>query len=643
MNRKNKIDMPFSKLSDYAVNIRNRHFLVIDIITFFLTPVFSLFLRYDGNFENIVFNSALLEITIIFVLIKVITMYSFGLYRRIWHLASVDELARFIIVATVITFIEVYSFGILRRTGVLGSLVFPSSLPWLDSFISISLVVSSRFSVRLSVRINQRLFSDSTATKVLIVGAGEAGIQVVSEIQKNHHLKLLPVGYVDDDRSKKNMKLRGIYVLGTTENINFLVKKYGVTKIIIAIPTASGDEIRRINSICLSAGVNTQIVPGVYEIIDGIVNINKIRNIKIEDLLRREPVVINNQEVVKLYEGKIVLVSGAGGSIGSELVRQIHRMNPKKIVILGHGENSIFELEQEIKLKYGVKYLSVKNNPEVTSIISDVRDKQSLDIIFAKHQPNIVIHAAAHKHVSLVEKNPAEAIKNNVLGTKNIVELCCSYCVQRFIMISTDKAVNSSSIMGATKRLSEMIVLQEAQKNKSNFSIVRFGNVLGSRGSVVKTFNKQIKEGVSLTVSHPEITRYFMSIPEAVQLVLQASSLSSGREIFILDMGTPIKILDLAKDMIRLSGLEEGVDINIEFTGLRPGEKLYEELFVEGEVYDKTKHSKIMIARNASHFIPYKLEEKVERLINKIDQLDDFEIIAQLKEIIPEFVHIPNK
>lgn len=634
--------MPFSILSNYAIKLRNRHFLLIDILMFLLTPTFALFLRYDGNYNYIQFNYKLVILTLLFALIKIASIYFMGLYKRLWHLASIDEVARFIIVGTVIALLEVYTFGLLRRSEIIGIIDFPSSLPWFDSFISIALVSSSRFSVRLLVRINQRLYSDEGAARVLVVGAGESGVQIVSEIQKNPHLKLLPVGYVDDDLSKKHTKIRGVYVLGSTKDISIIVEKYKIKRIIIAMPTATGEEIRNINSICITTGAEIQIVPGVYEILDGVVSISKLRKMKIEDLMRRKPVNIDNQAVIKLYGSKIVLITGAGGSIGSELVRQIFNMNPQKIIILGHGENSIFELEQELKFRLRANYSSITSGIEIVPIIADVKDKKSLELLFSSHKPQIVLHAAAHKHVTLVENNSIEAIKNNVLGTKNIIELCISYEVERFVMISTDKAVNSSSVMGATKRLSEMIVLDSAQKSKLNFSIVRFGNVLGSRGSVIRTFNKQIEEGLHLSVSHPEITRFFMSIPEAVQLVLQASALSTGREIFVLDMGEPIKILDLAKDMIRLSGLNEGTDIRIEFSGLRPGEKLYEELFVKGEVYEKTSHEKIMIARNASQFIATNLNEKVENLITSVDELNKNEIIAELQKIIPEFNHIKN-
>ncbi len=485
-------------------------------------------------------------------------------------------------------------------------------------------------------RLNEKRKISYHGERVLVAGSGKSGISIVQEMQRNPQLGMVPVAFIDDDIEKKDLKIRGIPVMGTRHSIPEAISRLDITKVIIAMPTAPGSEIRDIVSICRKCGVQTRTIPGIYEILDERVRIDSIREVQIEDLLRREPVQTDIKRVADFLKGKKVLVTGAGGSIGSELCRQIIKCNPSEITLLGQGENSIFDIHREI-----LKRISLLNgkasSTNVKISVANVRSYNRVDNVLGEIQPDVIFHAAAHKHVPLMEMNSCEAVSNNVKGTQNLIDLSLKHNVEHFVFISTDKAVNPSSIMGASKRVAEMIVLKAAREYGKNYSAVRFGNVLGSRGSVVLTFKKQITEGGPITITHPEIQRYFMTIPEAVQLVLQASVIGHGGEIFVLDMGKPIKIIDLAKDIIRLSGYEVEKDIKIVLTGLRPGEKLFEELFIPGEVYEKTIHEKILIAANASHFIPEGFEENLEILLEKRHENDRDTIVGLLKRLVPEY------
>ena len=418
-----------------------------------------------------------------------------------------------------------------------------------------------------------------------------------------------------------------------------MVERYSAHQVIIAMPTASGKVIREIVDICEHAEVQTQIMPGMYELLDGTVSVNHLRNVEIEDLLRRAPVETDIERVAALIRGKRVLVTGGGGSIGSELCRQIRRCRPAELIVLGHGENSVFDICNELNRLESREVAQSGNGSEpmkVRAVIADIRFGRRIHDVFADCRPHIVFHAAAHKHVPLMEVNPAEAISNNLGGTHNVLDAALAVDVEHFVMISTDKAVNPTSIMGASKRSAELLVHQAAQRSGKPYVAVRFGNVLGSRGSVVLTFKQQIAAGGPVTVTHPEMLRFFMTIPEAVQLVLQAAVLGTGGEVFVLDMGEPVKIVDLARDLIELSGLQEGRDIDIEFSGIRPGEKLYEELFIPGEAYERTRHEKIFIAGNASSFVDANLDDSVEALLAAAQRNDRMAIIRSLQKLIPE-------
>jgi len=459
-------------------------------------------------------------------------------------------------------------------------------------------------------------------------------------MQRNPDNGYLPVALIDDDRKKHKLQIRGLYIEGDRYKIPEVVKKYSIAKVIIAMPTASGQDIREIHDICRMAGVTVNTLPSIFEIINGQVKLDSIREVSIEDLLRRDPIRTNISKVSEFISGKKVLITGAGGSIGSEICRQIMQFSPAEIAILGHGENTVFEIQQELLKMIRLYHKNGDNGrytPELKTFIADIRSESRLKLIFDNFKPDIIFHAAAHKHVPIMEDNIAEAISNNIFGTRNLLFLASRYNVEHFVNISTDKAVNPTSIMGVSKRIAEILVMQTAKRTGKKYVCVRFGNVLGSNGSVIPTFKRQILQGGPITVTHPDVKRYFMTIPEAVQLVLQASVIGNGGEIFVLDMGQPLKIEDLAKDLIRLSGLEYGKDVRIEYTGLRPGEKLFEELFISGEEYAPTEHDKILIACNASQIIPEGLDDYIESLFIAARRNKEKVVREVLHHLVPEY------
>lgn len=474
----------------------------------------------------------------------------------------------------------------------------------------------------------------SKTKRVMVIGAGQGGESIIREIKRNMNLPIEVIGIVDDAEEKQGQIIHGIKVVGTTEQIDELCKAYSVDELIIAIPSASGGELRRIVKLCQRTNVRFKTLPGLQDLIAGKLVSLQLRDIAIEDLLRRAPSEINLAEIAAYVTGKTVLVTGAGGSIGSEICRQILPFQPEKLLLLGHGENSIYTIHQELLRS------SELGNAILIPIITDVQDKEKIDYLFNSFRPNIVFHAAAHKHVPMMELNPEESVKNNVVGTYNVAEAADKYGVDRFVMISTDKAVNPTSVMGASKRTAEKIVKCFAKRSSTRFVAVRFGNVLGSRGSVIPMFKSQIERGGPVTITHPNMIRYFMTIPEASKLVIQAGAYGKGGEVFILDMGEPVKILDLAEDLIRLAGLEVGKDIEIKFTGIRPGEKLYEELLTASEGITATKNKKIFIAK------PEEVNEEV--LMAQIEDLkaaalkaNPREVVEKYRVIVPTFA--PNR
>jgi FlaA1/EpsC-like NDP-sugar epimerase len=571
---------------------RNRVFFTLDFVGWLVIPVLALALRLDGFAEIATYRQSLLVFIAFSAICKSFTLWQFGLYRRYWGYASIDEMILVISSVPMAGLVAGVLFFTSQYLVLPGPSQLPLSTPFLDTLLTLMYVGGSRFALRLATQWRSRVAGHPAREPVLIVGAGDAGMMIAKELRSNPQLKLEPVGFVDDDPDKQRNTILGLPVLGPRENLPEIARANGVHQVIIAMPAAPGRMIREIRDLCGSAGLTAKTIPGMFDIISGRVGVSQIRNVQIEDLLRRDAVETDQAAVGEMLEGMTVLVTGAGGSIGSEMCRQIAGFNARQIVLLGHGENSIFEIHNELKAKY--------TSLELVPVIADIRNEQRISEIFERLRPQAVFHAAAHKHVPLMEMNPVEAVTNNVGGTQNVLAASERCGVSHFVLISTDKAVKPMSVMGATKLIAETLVHAAAGRTGAVYVSVRFGNVLGSRGSVVPLFQRQIAAGGPVTVTHPEMTRYFMTIPESVQLVLQAAALGTpgSGETFVLDMGEPMKIVQLARDLIHLSGLEEGRDVDITFTGLRPGEKMFEELFLESEDFARTAHGKVFAARN---------------------------------------------
>lgn len=606
-------------------HVRNRFVLIGDIALVIISVLGSFALRLNVSELPFYFPAALLMCAVALA-VKIPAYFYFGLYRRLWIYASTGELRLITVAVTTASVLTSGAMLLLISAGmVLPGM--PRSALGIDWLLSLILIGGSRFALRILAEQSVASRSNGKTKRAIIVGAGDAGALVVRELQKSSQLNLLPVGFLDDDPAKQKHVIHGVTVIGRVTDLESAIDQHNITEVIIAIPSAPGQLVRMVNDVCRVKGIPSRTMPGIYELIGGKVNVSRLREVDITDLLRREPVRVNDEAVGAALEGKCVLVTGAGGSIGRELCRQIARRNPSELVLLGHGENSIFEILLELEYDY----------PDLTlhPLITDIRNHTRLGQIFEQHQPQIVFHAAAHKHVPLMEMNVVEAITNNVIGTHNLAQVSLAHNVERFVLISTDKAVRPSSIYGATKRLAEMIVLDIAHGSKRAFTVVRFGNVLGSRGSIIPKFKNQIANGGPVTITHPDMYRFFMTIPEAVYLVLQAASMEEGGETFVLNMGEPVRILDLAEDLIRLSGLEPHRDIEIEYTGIRPGEKLTEELWDEGTPLVPTLHPDIFrLEDNASSLIP-NLPQTIDSLTRLSHSNDTEELITLLDELVP--------
>jgi len=606
--------------------IRLATLLIIDAFLLVLSVYVAYLLRFDFAI-NSEFLRTFPYVFAMFVFLILTSFYLFRIYKRIWQYASAGDLLAIIKGA----FLGTGAFFLIHH-GIIHNyypdIIVPRSIYPLTLIIGFLTVAGSRFVWRLLRDSYGKMMPHHR--KALIVGAGEAGVMVVKEIRRMNSIQY-PVAFIDDNVQKQNYEVMGIPVVGTRHDIPQVVKKFKIDEIIVAIPTASRTEISEIINLCKETGCQIKIVPRVKDLINGNITVNMIRDVSVEDLLGREPVKVDFEELTGYLEGQVVLITGAGGSIGSEICRQVAAILPKQLLILGHGENSIYEIENELRKAYP----SLALEP----IIADVQEKMRIEQVFREYQPQVVFHAAAHKHVPLMECNPYEAVKNNVFGTRNVAECAHAFGAKRFVLISTDKAVNPTSVMGATKRIAEMILQSINANSNTIFTAVRFGNVLGSRGSVIPVFKRQIEEGGPVTVTHPDMIRYFMTIPEAVQLVIQAGSLATGGEIFILDMGQPVKIAELARDLVRLSGLEPGKDIQIVYTGLRPGEKLFEEILTSEEGATTTKHDRIFVSRPSD--ISYEelragLEE-FERVSLWYDSSDQIKVKRMLKQMVPTY------
>ena len=599
--------------------MNNRLKILLLFIVDSLLVVGSVFLGFRLVTEGLIRNIHGLTITAILSLVAYyVFSYFFNLYWRDWEYASVYE---------VITVVKCVSATVIVST-ISGIAFFDTKVTWQFLIVCWLLLVISIGGVRLSMRVFREFFADSSvmenAKPTLIVGAGAAGTLLVRQMLMHPAMRMDPIAFVDDDPEKLRKDIYGVRILGAIKDIERIVDTMGITKVVIAMPSLPIKKLNEVYDVARKTGAECVILPNIDDVMSGNLHVQQLRNVEIEDLLGRDPVQLDQTMIEKQLRGKKILVTGAGGSIGSEICRQVAKFKPKEIVILGHGENSIYQLNMELVGKYSQHFT-------ITPVIADVQDRKRIFEVMDKYKPDVVYHAAAHKHVPLMELNPREAVKNNILGTRNVAEAASHARVKAFVMVSTDKAVNPPNIMGATKRLCEMIVQDMATRSEyTKFVAVRFGNVLGSRGSVIPLFKKQIAEGGPITVTHPDIVRYFMTIPEAAQLVIQAGSLARGGEIFVLDMGQPVKIVDLAKNLIRLSGYDEG-DIEIKFTGLRPGEKMYEELLNEGEVNPKQVFPKIHIgiADNS----------KINRVYNFIENFESYTD----QELHDELIDIANK
>jgi len=615
-NNKNFLKIPINRIIALVL---------MDIMSIVVASFAALYIRFDFSFSGIPKEYMVcFEHIIPFNLVITLLFFAlWKLYKSVWRYASATELLNIVfatICASVGQVIVSYALGY----------IMPRSYYVIYWFLLFGLACAIRFSYRILRILNMKrndLLNGSKKVNVMLIGAGAAANTILKEIESSQYVNLHVKCIIDDHAGCHGKLLRGVPIVGGRDKILDAVSQYGVEEIIYAIPSSDTKNKKEILDICKESGCKLLTLPGIYQMINGEVSVSKLKEVEIEDLLGREPIQINTEEVLDYVSGKVVMVTGGGGSIGSELCRQIAGHSPKQLIIVDIYENNAYEIQQELLRKYPKLNLVV--------LIASVRNTNRINAIFKKYRPNIVYHAAAHKHVPLMEVSPNEAIKNNVFGTYKTAQAADKYGAEKFVLISTDKAVNPTNIMGASKRICEMVVQMMNQTSNTNFVAVRFGNVLGSNGSVIPLFKKQIAEGGPVTVTHPDIIRYFMTIPEAVSLVLQAGAYAKGGEIFVLDMGEPVKIVDLAKNLIKLSGYKVGEDIEIKFTGLRPGEKMYEELLMNEEGLKKTANKMIFIGK------PIEFDE--ERFKKQLDKLGEDaksetgDIRKDVKEIVPTY------
>ena len=596
-----------------------------DIIAIMLSSFLALWLRFELVFADIdrIFLESIYQYAGINIICTIAIFYAFHLYTSLWKYASVNELVN-ITLAVVIS-------GIVNAVGMRAfQNPVPRSYDILYTMFLLAMMIGIRFFYRFVRFMKTEYFirNRKEISNVMVIGAGDAGGAIVKELRLNETLKRRVCCMIDDDPAKKGKYVQGCLVVGGKKDIISAVERYGITKIIIAMPSAPKSTIKEIVDLCQHTECKIRILPGMYQLVSGEVSVSQLRDVEIGDLLGREQIKVNLNEILGYVQNKVVLVTGGGGSIGSEICRQLAGHGVKQLIIVDIYENNIYEIQQELKRKY----------PELdlVALIASVRNTHRIDEIMGKYRPNVVYHAAAHKHVPLMEDSPNEAIKNNVFGTYKTASAAGKHGVERFVLISTDKAVNPTNIMGASKRMCEMIVQTLDKFYPTEFVAVRFGNVLGSNGSVIPLFKKQIAEGGPVTVTHPDIIRYFMTIPEAVSLVLQAGAYAKGGEIFVLDMGEPVKIADLAKNLIRFSGFKVGEDIEIKYTGLRPGEKLYEELLMDEEGLQATDNNLIHIGK------PIDMNEAVFmkqlKELKAASEKDSKAIRQMVKEMVPTYV-----
>lgn len=604
---------------------RTLFFYIADFALILIALFLAFFVRYEGQIPAEVYAN-LGTYYYIVALIKVPIFTLFGLYRMSWRFVSLKELLSVFQAVTASALLITAMLFILSREPWLG--IVPRSIPVLDYVLTLLLIGGFRASKRIFSGVSVGL--SGGGKRALIAGAGDAGEQLARAIQKEVRSDYLPVGYVDDDPAKRGLSIHGVRVLGSTKDVIEIARKRDVEELIIAMPSAPSAKIREIVELGREARIGEiKILPGFHELVTGKVGLGDIRDVKLEDLLGREPVEIDATEIGSYLEGKVILVTGAAGSIGSELCRQINRFSPRILIILDQDETGLFHIENELR--------EIGNDVELRVEICDISDKTKLFNLFHSQHPNVVFHAAAYKHVPMMEAHPDESIKNNILGTATVAEAAHDCGVESFVLISTDKAVNPTSVMGVTKRIAEMLICALNQNSETKYVAVRFGNVLGSRGSVIPEFQRQIKKGGPVTITHAEIERYFMVTSEAALLVLQAGAMGKGGEVFVLDMGDPVKIMELAKELIRLSGFEPDTEIPISIVGLRPGEKLSEELFTAEEGTAATEHKKIFVANLGESSFPADLEQQIASLAELAKDGDREEIVDALGQLVPNF------
>ena len=602
--------------------------VIADALLINAAAFLALFVRFEFDFEQLRqsgYMDGLVTYSWLNTLGSLLIFYLMKLYDSLWEFASTAELVRVFIASVISAGVCVVGMMMLKIS-------MPRSFVLLYAGALTALCSALRLVYRELRRARMRSDGGIRQKRTMLIGGGQAGSMVLREFQFSAHSENNVVCIIDDDRSKHGSYMRGVKIVGGRDDILQMAEKYGVEEIVLAIPSASRRERLDILDICHLTGCSLRTLPGLYQLANGEVSIQSIKHVDIEDLLGRDTVKTDLNEVKAYVQDKVVLVTGGGGSIGSELCRQAAALGPKQLIVFDIYENNAYDLQMELRHRHPELDLVV--------LIGSVRDETRVNNIFAKYHPDLVCHAAAHKHVPLMEDSPFEAIKNNVFGTYNVARAADRFGTQRFILISTDKAVNPTNVMGASKRICEMVVQTVNERSKTEFVAVRFGNVLGSAGSVIPLFRKQIKEGGPVTVTHREVIRYFMTIPEAVQLIFQANAYANGGEIFVLDMGEPVKIDDLARNMIRLSGFEPDVDIKIEYTGLRPGEKLYEELLMSGEGLKKTKNDLIYIGSEVD-FDKAEFEESLMEL-KAINETSERELRDKIAQIVPTY-HIPEQ
>lgn len=607
---------------------KDRIQLLVRRFFLFLTDTFllnacvylSLIMRFDVGIVSIEpqYINNYVDNMLFYTIISLLIFWVFRLYHSLWQYASIAEVYR---IAEACIIVEVVHF---LSNKIMGNML-PRSCYFNAAIYLIIAICASRFMYRMIRTVLNKYRNIKTSNNVMIIGAGEATNVIMREIQNSSYLANSNIAcIIDDDRRKVGKYIRGVKVIGTRDKIKEAAKLYDIDEIIFAIPSASNEVKRDILNICKETDCTLKILPGVYQMVDGEINVNSIRNVDVLDLLGRDPIEVDIESIMGYVKDKVIMVTGGGGSIGSELCRQLVSHKPKQLIIFDIYENNAYDIQQELKINYP--------DANVVTLIGSIRNVSRLESVFAQYKPDIVYHAAAHKHVPLMEVSPDEAVKNNVVGTWNVARMADKYGVKKFVMISTDKAVNPTNVMGATKRICEMIVQTYNEISKTDFVAVRFGNVLGSNGSVIPLFKRQIEAGGPVTVTDPNIIRYFMTIPEAVSLVLQAGAYAKGGEIFILDMGEPVKIDDLAKNLIRLSGYTLGVDMEIKYTGLRPGEKLYEELLMKEEGLQETDNKLIHIGKP--------IEFDKENFFDNLEKLKEeaYSETGNIRELIKEVV-----